>query len=389
YLSGGMDSSAIVQKMRELNVADIKTFTLGFNEPSDEFPDAELISKYFDTDHYTKSLTMEPMQLFPEVLWHAEEPKINLLQGFNMSQFVKPHVTVALGGLGGDEILAGYDIHKLLYPLSSVTNHIPVWLKRIGRFKSDLLYKLQTKFTSLKQDEYRRAFQTVLALGDIEKQYLILRNVWDMDDGNYSAIYQDSFLDQMAGNFQETRQKFTPLFDKVRHLNGLDQVLYTEFQTKMVNDYLLTDDRMSMSHGVEERVPFLDKDLVEFAFSIPLHLKIKGGKTKNIFRKSMEGYLPDSIIHKKKWGFSVNPYLQYKKDLKNVTERILTEEAVKKAGIFNYNYIRRILDAEAHPNMRWHYNLLWIMAGLMIWKDMFIDSDKFLKRDFNLESYYA
>jgi asparagine synthase (glutamine-hydrolysing) len=88
----------------------------------------------------------------------------------------------------------------------------------------------------------------------------------------------------------------------------------------------------------------------------------------------MKGYLPEQILHKKKWGFTVNPYLQFKKDLKQTAEMILTETFVKNQGIFNYGYIRRILDAKPHPRMRWHYNYLWVVMGLAIWQRMFIDN---------------
>ena len=149
YLSGGLDSSTIVQKMHELGVPDINTFTLGFNEPTDEFPDAQQIADHFHTHHHTLSLSMNPMQQMPKVIWHAEEPKINLLQGFNMSAFVHPTVKVILGGLGGDELFAGYDIHKFIYPFKNWHHHTPQWLQRMLRWKSDFIFRLQNNSKSL------------------------------------------------------------------------------------------------------------------------------------------------------------------------------------------------------------------------------------------------
>ena len=179
-------------------------------------------------------------------------------------------------------------------------------------------------------------------------------------------------------------REFDSLFHRVRHEKALDQVLYAEFQTKMVNDYLLTDDRMSMAHSVEERVPLLDKELVEFAFQLPVELKIKNNQTKYLFRKALEPYLPPKIITKKKWGFTVNPYLQFKKDLKETAEKILTQKYIDRQGIFNYDYIKRILDYPAHPKLRWHYNYIWILVGLAIWEDQFIHH----RTDDRIESYY-
>jgi asparagine synthase (glutamine-hydrolysing) len=388
YLSGGMDSSTIVQKMNELGVKEINSFTLGFNEPTDEFPDSKLIAEKFNTNHRTLSLAMEPMANLPQVIWHAEEPKINLLQGFNMSKFVSEHVKVVLGGLGGDELFAGYDIHKFIYPFNKWHDRVPGWLQDLANWKSSFIFKIQNASHTLGLDEYRRGIQMLLAIGNIEKFYLILRNVWDLDNGFYKEIYHPAFYQKMVYESQKVKEEFSQLFHESAHLTSLDQVLYTEFHSKMVNDYLLVEDRMSMSHSVEERVPFLDLDLVNYGFSIPIHMKIKNNQTKYLFRKSMEGYLPDKILQKKKWGFTVNPYLQFKKDLKNTAEKILTKEFLDEQGIFNHSYINLILNHSPKPRMRWHYNYLWIVMGMAILDKMYIRSNNFAERKFDLEEYY-
>ena len=102
----------------------------------------------------------------------------------------------------------------------------------------------------------------------------------------------------------------------------------------------------------------------------------------------MRPYLPEKILNKKKWGFTFNPYLQYQKDLKETAQRILTEEVIVKDGIFNYNYIRSIFNATPHPRLRWHYNFIWILTGYIIWKKMFIESDGFRSKDFNISHYF-
>ncbi len=389
YLSGGMDSSTIVQKMHELGVPEINTFTMGFNEPTDEFPDAERIAKHFNTNHHTLSLSMNPMEQFPQVLWHAEEPKINLLQGFNMSKFVRQNITVVLGGLGGDELFAGYDIHKFIYPFNKINPYVPNFIQACLRWKAGFLFKIQNAVHTLGHDEYRRGIQMLLNIGNIERFYLILRNVWDFDNGFYKEIYHPDFYKKMLDDAKKVHLEFDYFFSRQKNLSSLDQVLFTEFQSKMVNDYLLTEDRMSMANSIEERVPFLDLDLVNFGFSIPVNLKIKNNQTKYLFRKAMEDKLPPKIITKKKWGFTVNPYLQFKKDLKDIAEKILTPEFVEKQGIFNYKYIKRILDHPPHPKMRWHYNYLWIVLGIAIWEKMYIDGDNFKSKKFDLKEYYS
>jgi len=375
YLSGGLDSSTLVEKMHALGVPEINTFTLGFNEPTDEFPDAQRIADHFQTNHRTLNLQMDPLKEYPQVIWHAEEPKINLLQGYNMSRFVRQHVTVALGGLGGDELLAGYDIHKFIYPFNRWHRRVPAGLQKLLRWKSDFLFKIQNGSHTLRFDEYRRGVQMLLSIGQIERFYLIIRNVWDFDSGMYDNIYHRDFIAFQKTQVPQVVREFESLFAQSRHLGALDQVLFTEFQSKMVNDYLLVEDRMSMAHSIEERVPFLDLDLVNFGFSIPVDLKIRHNQTKYLFRKAMEGRLPPKIITKKKWGFTVNPYLQFKKDLGRVAEQVLTKEYVEQQGIFNYAYLRRILDYPPHPKLRWHYNYLWVVLGVAIWERMFLEGE--------------
>jgi asparagine synthase (glutamine-hydrolysing) len=387
YLSGGMDSSTIVAMMHQLQVKQINTFTLGFNEKTDEFPDAALVAETFNTNHHTDSLDFDPLKQLPEVIRHAEEPKINLLQGFNMSAMVSPEYKVILGGLGGDELFAGYDINRFINLPRYLFRLIPEKVqKTLLEPISRSLFHLQSRTGMLKLDEYRRGLQMLFSIGNLQKYYLILRNVWDYDKAFYREVYHPDFeTDRVA----PVETYFDPFFAEAAGLPALDAIAYVEFQSKMINDYLLVDDRMSMAHSVELRVPFLDKDLVEFMFTVPMSLKMKGATTKHLFRKAMRPYLPERILNKKKWGFTVNPYEQYKKDLKTVSQRILTKKFIKQQGIFNYGYIERILNTPPHPSLRWHYNFLWIVLGLAIWHKMFIDSERFLEKSFSLEDFYS
>ncbi|MCB0271136.1 MAG: asparagine synthetase B, partial [Calditrichaeota bacterium] len=141
-------------------------------------------------------------------------------------------------------------------------------------------------------------------------------------------------------------------------------------------------------NSVEERVPFLDLDLVKFGFTIPAKQKMRFNETKALMRKALQPHLPEKILRKKKWGFTFNPFLQYQKDLKTTAERILTRERIERDGIFNYDYIRAIFDAPPRPRMRWHYNFIWVLMGFYIWKQMYIDSNAFTERQFELEQFF-
>lgn len=383
YLSGGLDSSAIVALMSEIVSEPIQTFTMGFNEPTDELEDARVVADHFHTQHHEIVLSSDPLSHFPEVIWHAEEPKENILQGYLLSQFARQSVKVVLGGLGGDELFAGYDLHRFIYPAQTLHRVLPqLFADKILRPMRSLAFGAGNRVGALELDEYRRGVQMMLALGDPERYYLILRNVWDEDSGQGDNLYGPALRGRA---FVPTHTEFDDYF-RDRSLGALERVLWAEFNTKMIEDFLANEDRTSMAHGLEVRVPFLDRELAAFAFSIPVDLKIRGNETKHVFRKAMQGLLPAQTLRKKKWGFSFDPYHQFQKDLGTVARRILTREQVEARGIFNYDYLKQIMDHPPHPRLRWHYFYLWNVVGFEIWHRMFIEGN-LRQPSFELETY--
>lgn len=383
YLSGGLDSSSLVAFMSKVTGEPVHTFSMGFNEPTDELDDARVIADHFRTDHHEICLSPEPLRQFPEVIWHAEEPKENILQGFLLSRFASKHVKVCLGGLGGDELFTGYELHKYIYPSRHLHRFVPPFIA--SGILSPLrraLFSVQNKTGCLSMDEYRRGLQMLLSLGDPARYYLILRNTWDDDNGAYKNVYSPYFATRQL---LKTGTQFNTYFQG-RDKNVLEQVLWAEFHTKMQEDFLMNEDRTSMANGLEVRVPFLDRDLVRFAMSIPVNVKMKHGELKYLFRQAMKSVLPLHTLTKKKWGFSFNPYYQFQKDLKFVAERILTRQRVEDRGIFNYAYLKKIMEYPPDPRLRWHYFFLWLAVGMEIWFQMFIDGDV-SRPIFNLEHY--
>ena len=220
------------------------------------------------------------------------------------------------------------------------------------------------------------------AAGDPCLYYSILRNVWDHDSGAFQ-LYGPALRD---APLEPTRTVFDPFFAP-RSLHVLDRALGAEIHTKLVDDFLLNEDRTSMASGLEVRVPFLDRELVRFALAIPADLKMSGNETKSLFREAMAPWLPEATLRKKKWGFTVDPHLQFRKDLKSVAERVLTRRRVEERGWLDYSYLRRILDHPPHPRLRWHYFFLWLALGLEIWARMFLDGDPH-DPPLDLEAYF-
>ncbi len=152
YLSGGLDSSTITAFASQLVDEPINTFSLGFNEPTDELSDAAFVAKHFTTIHYEQRVTPEPLKLYPKVIWHTEEPKENVIQGFLLARHARQHVTVALSGLGGDELFAGYEIYKYLALGQKIGRWIPNGFQTLVLNPlSHMIYEIQngTKTLSL------------------------------------------------------------------------------------------------------------------------------------------------------------------------------------------------------------------------------------------------
>ncbi|MEN6486245.1 MAG: asparagine synthase (glutamine-hydrolyzing), partial [Syntrophobacteraceae bacterium] len=209
YLSGGMDSSTIVAMMRDLGVPEIMTFSLGFNEPTDELDDAAVVAEHFGTRHFPMIIDPKPLQLMDEVLWHVEEPQVNMLQGYYIAKHASRHVKVVLGGLGGDELFAGY-INNIYLKYAAPWHRLtPGALQRtILAPLSRAVYRTGARL-DLKWDEYRRGIQLLCASGAPARYYSILRNVWDHDPEAARTLYGERMLSMP---FEPAGRHFEPFF---------------------------------------------------------------------------------------------------------------------------------------------------------------------------------
>ncbi len=383
YLSGGIDSSALVAYACARRDAPLETFALGFREGTDENADARFVADHFGTHHRDEYVSLTPLESLPAVIGAMEEPKINQLQGYLLSGFARRYVTVILSGLGGDELFGGYVTNRFLEVGGLLHRFAHAPLGSLGRGAARGLFRLGNAVGALSLDEYRRGAQMLLSAGDPEDFYLILRNAWDLDAGAFRNIYAPG-VD--VGGLCCTKEYFRGQF-RNRDLTFLEACLAAEFRTKLVDDFLLNEDRTSMAHSLESRVPLLDHELVQLCLRMPGELKVHRGRLKVLMKEALQHRLPRQTLQKKKWGFAFNPYEQYRKDLKGVAQRVLTERRVREQGLFNYSYIQRILAAPSSPRLRWHYAYLWLLVGFDVWQRIFIDGTH--SAGDPLEAFYA
>ena len=368
FLSGGIDSSAIVGHAVRHTADPLKTFTLGFNEPTDELDDAQHVADWFHTDHHAETLTANPLADFPLVTWFVEEPKVNALQGFHVSRMAAQHTKVVLSGLGGDELFAGYDIHRYLRIAGLLGRALPGPLNRLTTPLTRTAAFCGQQLIGPRFENARRGLEMFSSLSNQSIQYGVLRNAWDTDSRMLRAVYTDSATAQIQARTQDVLR---PQFDRDHDL--VSNALWTEFRGKMVDDFLHNEDRVSMAHSLETRVPFLDREFAAMTWKLPLRTRFGGGTGKRILRAAMRDVLPERVLQKPKWGFTFNSYHQFRKDLRPIAQNLLNSGSLDRLGLFNADFLRSILEHRPSPLMRWHYFLLWMVVGLHFWCELFLD----------------
>ena len=354
--SGGLDSTCVVALMSEIT-DNIKTFSVGFGtEGENELEYARFVSQYFGTEHHELNIGEKDLNLLPQMVWHMDEPvgDAATLPTYVLSKFAKKEVTVVLAGEGGDELFAGYDNYKIMMLGHNLSKLFPSLLSR------NLLPMIGNCFPE--SSNVRRGLNLLTARNKAE-QYLKVLSLFSegelrkLGDFNLDSNLNDYFRDDM------------------RLLNKL---LYFGIKTWLPNDFFIKADRMTMAHAVEERVPILDHNIVEFAFTIPTRLKLKGLTGKYIFKKAMVGLIPDQIINRRKHGFNVPVDYWLRHSLKGVLEQLLHES---KHNYYNKEYVSNLLTRFQKSGGNYNMNFLnaqklWSILVFEIWHRIFIENKK-------------
>ena len=366
YLSAGLDSNSLAV-LASRQYSGLKTFTLGFGEASDENRDATRSAQFFGTQHFNRYLNSEPLKNFARVIWHVEQPKVNALQGDAVHNFAAQHTKVVLSGLGGDELFAGYDIISHFAKIRDVKRWSR-WVHDPLSWAAKGLIPWGEHLLGLPFENTGRALEILSCIDRPQAVYSLLRNGWDDRKARFESMY---FPEAATDLIKICSEHFAPDFSS-SDLN-LGELLDLEFREKMVNDFLLNDDRTSMAHGLECRVPFLDLDFLQWTRKISMEQLFNCGTKKAFLREGMASHLPSWVLNKPKWGFTFNPYEQFCKDLKPFAQKVLTPNRLARLGLVKPEFIQKILQHRPSPALRWHYFLLWMAVGLVIWQEIFED----------------
>ncbi|MBI5937541.1 MAG: asparagine synthase (glutamine-hydrolyzing) [Betaproteobacteria bacterium] len=367
FLSGGLDSSAILAMMAEQMHVPVRSFSLGFGNENDETQEAAETAAYYGAQHTNYMVDENPLRHFEQTIWHSELPKVNAVQVYLLAEQARKEVKVVMSGLGGDELFGGYD-NYLFIKYGGLFADIP--FPSLGDKLRSLSFRLMGGGENPARDQLRRGIEMGFSLGRRDRFYSILRNAWDVDDGMYGQIYHRDIVQSQKE--YSTASLFTScLGDRGRDF--LSEAMVCELREKLVGDQILVEDRNMMAHGLEGRAPFLDVDLIEYAAGIPPNMKIdllRGRKY--ILKKALKRVLPEFVFERPKKGFAFDPVKQFTRDLKPLVEEVLSPSKVAEMGLFNYAYIRRLLDHPPSNNLHWHYWLLWTMVGVAYWDELFV-----------------
>jgi asparagine synthase (glutamine-hydrolysing) len=362
FLSGGLDSSSVVALMAELRpAAQIKTFAIGFEESSfDESRYARRVADFYGTDHHEEILQGRALlDMLPEVAAFLDEPfaDASIIPTYLLSRFTRRHVTVALGGDGGDELFAGYPT----FPAQRLARfyRVPRLLhERMVRPLAELLPVSHENFSLdfkvkrfLRGAGWRPELRDQVWIGSFtpEEQRGLLANPGEADD------YQDILNAEKHCSTHNTMERLIYLYCKFYLQDGI----------------LVKVDRASMACALEARAPFLDYTFVEFANAIPVGLKLKGLKTKSILKRAMADKLPPDILARGKKGFGIPIAKWFRNELRDLLLDTLSEQRIKQQGLFDHQTLARLV----HEHLRGikdNRKQLWTMFMFQLWFEKYL-----------------
>lgn len=370
-LSGGMDSSALTALMAGIRGnADFHTFSLGFQERSfDESRYAALVSESIGTIHHRIAVTPEKVaDLLPGYLAHIDEPYADgsAIPTWLLAEEASRHVTVLLSGEGGDEVYTGYDTHAAYKARKLYRKLVPGFI-RTGIIKK-IVHQLPVSQKKLSFEFKARRFTEGAEYG-IPESHFFWRAVLSQDARR--EVLKNS--DELKG-FPAPETLYRKIYDECRADSELNRLLCIDTSCHLPHDLMVKNDRMTMAHSVEARVPFTDMELFRYLAKVPVKHKFPCMEKKALLRRSMAGVLPREVVKKKKVGLEM-PYSRWmRNELKEITLDHLSPGRLNATGLFNPAGVERLW--KEHESMRAdHGRALWGLLNYMIWHEMYIDSN--------------
>lgn len=360
FLSGGIDSSAVVALMTRASGERLKTFSIGFGaegERIDERSAARTLAEHYGTDHTEVIVTGRQVRDgLGDIIRAMDQPSGDGLNTYLVSQATARHVKVALSGLGGDELFAGYPQFRMFQQADRarrVWDALPGFARGVVRGAASLLDPLQRVLNWLD--------------GDLLARYERVRILFNEEAKR--ALYTPRTLAALAA--PDSSIQYLARYVHPAERGSVAQLTRLELSNYMAHTLLRDTDAMSMAHSLEVRVPLIDHKLVEFAVRIPAQMKLRNGQGKWVFARALRDVLPAEILTRPKRGFEMPVAAWMRADLRDVLDDVFSRESVERRGLFDYSALSR--EYAAFREGRTPYLRAWSLAVLELWMRLFID----------------
>jgi len=362
FLSGGIDSSSVVALMDHLMKRSVTTCSIGFREEKfDEAPYARQVSELFKTDHHEEVVEPNALEIVDNLAWHFDEPfaDSSAIPTYYVSKIARGQVTVALGGDGGDENLAGYRRYRLDHNENRLRSHVPASLRKavfgpLGRWYPPLawaprVFRAKATFQSLSRSPLQGYFNSVSYFRPDDKL----------------KLFTTEFRRRLGG--YDTLDVFRHYYDRADTQDPLSKIQYVDVKTYLTDDILTKVDRASMAVSLEVRAPMLDHKFMEFVASIPSNLKLHSGTGKYILKKALESTLPHNILYRPKQGFAAPLDSWFRRELKDMAYNIIVES---KDDLLDQQFLKKIWQ-QHQKNYYDRSALLWSVLMYRKWRQAY------------------
>lgn len=366
FLSGGIDSSIIVANMAKLMDQPVKTFSIGFKESSyNELKYARAVANKYNTDHHEFMIEAKALELTEKLVHHLDEPfgDFSIFPTYLVSKMARDFVTVTLSGDGGDELFAGYDTYRAHTFDRKYYHFLPKLVKRYGfNVLADKLPPTAKKKGAI--NSFKRFIEgTQLDKSLYHTRWMIFLKEWERQQ-----LFSDHSLQVLAGSDSyDFIRRYAQLGEGLSDIARMGAI---DVKSYLVDDILVKVDRMSMATSLEARVPFLDHRIVEFAFSLPPALKMKGFQTKYLLTQTFWDDFPKEVQNRGKQGFSIPIKNWIRNELKPMMLDLLHPDRIKSQGFFNPEMINRLVD-EHLKGVENHSHKLWALMVFEQWYDLY------------------
>ncbi|MGH9383476.1 MAG: asparagine synthase (glutamine-hydrolyzing) [Vicinamibacterales bacterium] len=366
FLSGGVDSSAIVALLAEAGGAPIQTFSVAFREPShDERREARLVASRFGTNHREFKATPALADELPSIVRHFDEPfgDPSALPTYFLAREARRDITVALTGDGGDELFAGYDRY-VKNALAERALRWPRWLRRTAATTLQLVVPRSLRF-----EHPLRQIQRFCALDPSSLETLYCRWLLHFDADHKRELYTDEFR---ASVHEDSCALVQAFFDQAGGRDLAAREMEVDVASYLTDDLLIKTDMATMAVGMEARCPFLDVDVAAAAAALPSSAKLHGLRTKHVLKQALAGVLPHEILERRKHGFGLPIDQWLKRELRPLVYEVLLGQRASERGYVRTDSVRRMVEEHEAGRRQWQYHL-WNLLVLELWHREVID----------------